>query len=153
MKNKIIELIDALREELAPNAYIKISNAVQSFSDDKPELLPFEYPVKEGYEVVTRDGRKAEQLTRFDGVSGNSPLCGVIDKVIEFWTENGKFLSSGEKSNADLFLRRVEKKVWVVEGKDHAGDFFQSICSSLKDAKNWACTDEIIYEATLKPVV
>lgn len=150
MKNKLVELIDALREELAPNAYIKISNAVQSFSDDKQELLPFEYPVKEGYEVVTGDERKVEQLHKFE-VEADFPVVGVLDGKIESWTNDGRYSATGINVIQDLFLRRVEKKVWVVEW--NCGTFSLELnynrAMSMKTDKVFKC----LYEATLKPVV
>lgn len=114
MKNKLIELIDGLREELSPNAYIKIANAIQSLPDDQPDLLPFEWPVKEGFEVVTRDGRKVVKIEFWKML--DMPVLFAVEEYSEPFTAlpDGRTCLSRE-SECDLFLRRVEKKVLVVE--------------------------------------
>lgn len=153
MKNKLIELVDGLREELTPNAYIKISNAVHSLPDDQPDVLPFQWPIPDGMEVVTRDGRKVEQLVMFKNVDYKTyyPFMGVCDKKIVSWDKDGTKQGASEY---DLFLRRKEKKVWVVASKydilNIAGIYAsKDECIKLIGGS----IDFEIYEATLKPVV
>jgi hypothetical protein len=58
---------------------------------EQPETKPFQYPALEGYEIVTRDGRKVEQLVRFEG--GIRRYAGLIEKGdIETWWEDGSFV-------------------------------------------------------------
>jgi hypothetical protein len=127
----------------------EILRVVREISE-QPDSLPFEFPVKEGYEVVTRDGRKVEQLVMMDGIT--DPLLGVIDGVLHRWDKSGS-MGNIHVGN-DLFLRRKEKKVWVVEWPDGpAGptgyqifwkfEFDRKYVENLKP-------NAIIYEATLK---
>lgn len=143
MKNKLIELVDGLREELTPNAYIKISNAVRSLPDDQPDLLPFQWPVKEGYEVVTRDGRKV-QVYEFKGAL--KPIIGLVEGngEVDTWPYDGKFAEY--ESFSDLFLRRVEKKVWVVDYNNGKYEVYENRPTE-------GVFGSTHYEVTLKPVV
>jgi hypothetical protein len=54
--------------------------------------------------VVTRDGRKVEQLTKFD--VKQYALCGIVkdDQDITTWTLSGKFIDGSDEKSKDLFL-------------------------------------------------
>lgn len=126
---------------------------------EQPDLLPFQWPLPEGMEAVTRDGRKVGQLARFEVVDNDYyPVCGALDKEVQQWTINGKYYTEGD-NDRDLFLRRVEKKVWVVEWKAHNGISGKNYFDTINEAEELCKRDEryhssaTIYEATLKPVV
>lgn len=133
----------------ASGAWNSLSFWLSQLPDDQPDLLPFEYPVKEGYEVVTRDGRKVEQLTRFDAKEEDFPLIGVLGGLVESWTFDGLYSPNASNYNgsSDLFLRRKEKKVWVVEWDN--GYTAHGKYPSFGEYNG----SKAIYEATLKLVV
>lgn len=150
-KKELLEKIKGI--EASGLRYFPVQDLLEwaeSLPDDEPTTIPFRLPVPDGYEVVTRDGRKVEQLIFFDAIG--HCIAGVVEGELEDWDIAGNYFDPPSEGKNDLFLRPIEKKAWVVEGKDHVGVFFQVLCSSLKDAKNWAGPDTIIYEATLKPV-
>lgn len=109
---------------------------------EQPETMPFQYPVLEGYEIFTRDGRKVEQLVMMDGIT--DPLLGVIDGVLHRWDKSGS-MGNIHVGN-DLFLRRVEKKVWVVEFEGTWSEIYSNYPADKIDPHNK------IYEATLKQI-
>lgn len=80
---------------------------IHSLPDDQPDLLPFQYPVPDGYEVVTRDGRKV-QVHKFEGAT--RPIVGIVvgNTATDNWYEKGMFRHDKE-TNSDLFLRLKEK--------------------------------------------
>ena len=125
-----------------------LRNDIESIPDDQPDLLPFQWPIPDGMEVVTRDGRKVEQLVRFENLAYS--YVGVIEgeMEVECWIETGEWFGTGNEN--DLFLRRKEKKVWVVEYDDEIG---VATYDSLEAARANTAKGTTIYEATLKPVV
>jgi hypothetical protein len=62
--------------------------------------------------VITRDGRKVTQLTKFD-CSFPYPLYAVIQGTLKKFTLNGLYID-GHNDNTDLFLLPQTKTVWVV---------------------------------------
>ena len=62
--------------------------------------------------VITRDGRKVTQLTKFD-CSFQYPLIAVIDGNVECFTLNGEYIL-GYNNNNELCLLPQTKTVWVV---------------------------------------
>jgi hypothetical protein len=65
-----------------------------------------------GAKVVTRDGRKVTQLTKFECLSLDS-LGGVLDNQLRTWTTQGLFIPNYGESDADLFLAVKPKRIWV----------------------------------------
>jgi len=62
--------------------------------------------------VITRDGRKVNQLTKFD-IPQDFCLAGVIDDDFYTFTCDGSF-DEDEERDYDLFLLPQTKTVWVV---------------------------------------
>lgn len=135
---------------------------------DEPALLPFQWPIPDGMDVVTRDGRKVGQLVKME--SGQSDktkveeqlrsLVGVLDGQIHTWFSHGNcarcYDGTQHSYESDLFLRRKEKKVWVVEWSDAEGNEHSQIFNEINQAFNAKKTlnlDTPIYEAALKPVL
>lgn len=116
---------------------------------DTPDLLPFQWPVPDGMEVVTRDGIKVEQLRRFEAENEDFPILGVLGGVIEGWTIDGLYApdASNNSGSFDLFLRPIERKVWVVEWPKNK--FSAQDSPPIGGDAHGAV---MIYEATLKPV-
>lgn len=138
-----------------------IQNEVESLPDDQPDLLPFQWPIKEGYEVVTRDGRKVVKIDFWDLL--DMPVLFAVEEYSEPFTAlpDGRTCLS-RQSEYDLFLRRKEKKVWVVEWPDGYLEYYPTMDHA--DRRIWSrnlpeSTDRKHggepkkYEATLKPVV
>lgn len=69
------------------------------------------------YDVVTRDGRKVEQLHKFD-VSGNYPFFGVCNDTVYNWYSNGLIWDDGELTETDLFLIPKVKEGPIVEANE-----------------------------------
>ncbi|UXO94108.1 hypothetical protein Pan5_66 [Pseudanabaena phage Pan5] len=119
---------------------------IHSLPDDKPDLLPFQWPIPDGMDVVTRDGREVEQLKHFDFEGGR--IIGVAGDTMV--TSNKYGINTFGSTHSDLFLRWKEKKVWVVEYDDEIG---VASYDSLEAAIANTAKGTPIYEATLKPVV
>lgn len=119
---------------------------INSLPDDQPDLLPFQWPIPDGMEVVTRDGRKVVKIDFWEML--DMPVLFAVDEYSEVFEAlpDGKVCLS-RQSDLDLFLRRKEKKVWVVEWPEGGIDVH-------KEFPAGSYPSEIsIYEATLKPVV
>jgi hypothetical protein len=164
---EIVEIITGhlkwLKSEVWPTEKTQtaLTRAIELLQEpDEPTRLPFRNPVPNGMEVVTRDGRKVEQLTEFKGLIdpySNYPYIGVVNGMAMMWNLNG-MEKDAEPSSLDLFLRPIERKVWVVEYEWHEGLLTMGHFNFLEDAKDSIEKDKehlksaTIYEATLKPV-
>lgn len=127
-------------------AYINsIPNSHFPLPDDQPDLLPFQWPIPEGMEAVTRDGREVEQLVRFD-MKNVYPIFGVINNNVFRWSNKGYFICQENQDKRDLFLRRKEKKVWVVDYNNGKYEVFENRPTE-------GVFGSTHYEVTLKPVV
>jgi hypothetical protein len=74
-----------------------------------------------GAPVVTRDGRKVEELHYFKNVTkGDFPIVGVIDGRLESFTESGNFNVSNI-SESDLFMAPVKVKMLAQMYFDQTG--------------------------------
>ena len=62
--------------------------------------------------VITRDGRKITQLTKFEVDNLFSTFC-IIDGILHCFTVDGMY-HNGCESKYDLFLLPQTKTVWVV---------------------------------------
>lgn len=72
-----------------------------------PSRLPFSYNLflTGKYRVETRDGRKVEQLHKFEGM--DACFLGVVNNSYLSWYENGTY-SKLEESDKDLFLIEIK---------------------------------------------
>lgn len=85
----------------------ELLSKIDQLDEPEPETIPFTWPIPAGYEPVTRDGRKVEQLVRFEGISKDVEVFrGVVDNGILSWYANGGYLFE-EEDKADLFLRKT----------------------------------------------
>jgi len=77
--------------------------------------LPFdlETALKHPERVVTRDGRKVEQLVEFKPQNDKLPVYGLLDGEIESWSIDGVFRLNRIESNCDLFLLPEVKECWL----------------------------------------
>jgi hypothetical protein len=93
----------------------------------EPELLPFEWPVPDGMEVVTRDGRDVTQLVKFE-CSTIFPFWGVLDNEVDSWQIDGG-TEYDEESTNDLFLRPAPPEMvtlWMLLYPNGNGSFFKT---------------------------
>lgn len=152
-KKELLQKINEieLKDISFANAWVELRSFINSIPNDEPTMHPFEWPVPDGYEVVTRDGRKVEQLHKFSGVK--FPVIGVMDGRLESWKDNGSY--NGLEDNAsDLFLRPIEKKVWVVNYTNSIGVKINVVCNTIRKANEIKANhfNATIYEAILKEV-
>lgn len=102
-------------------------------------LQPFdlETALKHPERVVTRDGIKVTQLTKFD--ADNYQLAGVFEMELNTWDSNGKFNTSNNNQNKyDLFLIYKIKENWVnVYILKSNGEFAVTVHDSKKDADTY----------------
>lgn len=75
-------------------------------------LQPFQFPIPEGYEVVTRSGEKVTQLTKFE-CDSITPYRGVFNGAVQSWHKHGEYAYNNE-CERDLFLRPIPRERWVV---------------------------------------
>lgn len=86
----------------------ELLSKIDQLDSPEPETIAFTWPIPEGYEPVTRDGRKVEQLVRFDGIMEHAdPFRGVVNKVVFSWHVDGIYLPLNEQHKFDLFLRKI----------------------------------------------
>lgn len=71
-----------------------------------------------GDPVVTRDGREVTQLHLFRAKDEEYPLIGVVDKQVEAFTDEGRYLNRG-RNRKDLFMAPKKLQGYVVLYKDH----------------------------------
>lgn len=66
------------------------------------------------YDVVTRDGKKIEQLHKFN-MDCSYSICGVINgnNYVAEWHKNGNYWDDGDENENDLFL--IPKEDHIVE--------------------------------------
>lgn len=65
---------------------------------------------------VTRDGRAVYSIALLSNGKGGQSLVAIIGETknaANYDTTDGRFYASGISSNADLFVRKVEKIGWV----------------------------------------
>ena len=106
--------------------------------------LPFdlETALKHPERVVTRDGRKVEQLHFFKrDTETKHPIYGILDGNVEHWNNGGNFCI-GTKSDYDLFLLPEVKECWVnvyLNSKDDIERWYliQSIMGDTSDGWNF----------------
>lgn len=137
------------KNPMAIDVYHDMRDKIFSLPDYEPTLIQFRYPVPYGYEVVTRDGRKVRQLRKFDAVG--HCLAGVVDNELEEWDITGNYFDPPSESVSDLFLRLIEKKVWLVEW----GYGKYSVIKDANELEALKCSIDYktIYEAILKPII
>lgn len=118
--------------------------------EEKTERINFKFPIPEGYEAVTRDGRKVLNPTCFEGLL--QPIIALIEGSdgVDSWNIEGSFLTSKE-SDADLFLRKKGKKEYIVEYASGHRSLYDLSLDKLKFWKE-ANPSGKIYEATLKDI-
>lgn len=89
-----------------------------------------------GEPVVTRDGRKINDLHYFYTLTRDCKLYGVINNSIMAWTNEGHWLSTGVEQPEDLFM--ADKERWAnlywddISFKAYIGD---TIYSTEEEAK------------------
>lgn len=97
-------------------------------------LQPFQYPVPEGFEVVTRSGEKVTQLTKFE-CNNIYPVIGVLsNNLIQSWTHEG-FCSDQVPQNNDLLIRPIPRERWVVVVERAGSNWAAGIEESEKNAE------------------
>ena len=89
------------------------------------KLKPFDLEAAlRGEPVVTRDEKPVTQVTKFN-TNSHYPIVAVIDKKLEFFTENGHYHPDGKTNSSDLFMaiEIVKKEGWI--------NLYQSDCETL----------------------
>lgn len=156
IKEQIVEKMKELGGDTRSTWYKSWDNLKQfilSLPDsqpDEPTHLPFQSPIPNGFEVVTRDGREVGQLVSYSG-NGFAGIINGFDGVYT-WREDGRDFGQDIRE-FDLFLRRKEKKVWVVE---HSSGMLSAMPYEERErVDKWleGTPKAKLYEATLKPVV
>lgn len=89
-----------------------------------------------GKPVITRSGEEVTQLVLFK-VDGDSPLVGVVGKVIKSYAKEGNWLP-GKDSSYDLFMKPTKKSGWVAVLKFANGQVVmaETIHKTKQDAEN-----------------
>jgi hypothetical protein len=78
-------------------------------------MRPFNLDLWEaGEPVITRNGQKVEQLTKFD-LGHKFMLAGVVDETFLLWEIDGSYFHDSEKSNFDLFHPDTRRFVLLVD--------------------------------------
>ena len=77
--------------------------------------LPFdlETALKHPERVVTRDGRKVQELHQFKASHVKQTLYGVVNNTINCWSNDGRYSTTNTESDYDLFLLPEVKECWV----------------------------------------
>jgi hypothetical protein len=78
------------------------------------DLKPFDLEAAlRGEPVVTRDGRPVTQLHLFKDTTCNLPLIGVVNHLLQNFTEEGKYIFAEDDSRHDLFMAPKKKKLFI----------------------------------------
>ena len=97
-------------------------------------LQPFQWPVPENMEVVTRSGEKVTQLTKFDTVMGEN-IVGVLEGMLYSWNMDGILKATLGRGGCDLFLRPIPRERWVVVVERNGSNWVAAIEESEKNAE------------------
>ena len=98
-------------------------------------MRPFNIELwKAGEPVITRDGRKIEQLTYFENVTETEfKLMGVVDGQFQSWKLNGQYAKFEEHDDLDLL--HPEPEMWVNVYQNHDLRCTGGIIDSKKEAE------------------
>jgi hypothetical protein len=111
----------------------------------KENYLPFdlETALKHPEKVVTRDGEKVTQLTKFEART-DYPLRGVIGDKLNDWSIEGVYYLNLGKNKNDLFLLPEVKTCYLnIYQLKSNGDFSVTLHDSHEEAVvNWQKTTE-----------
>jgi len=93
----------------------------------------------EGKPVITKNGKKVTQITKFNNVK-TLPycICGVVEGSLESWSIEGKYHHSHE-SQLDIYMAEESKTIWINVWK-HVKD--GSLSASIHSRKD-KCDNEI----------
>lgn len=102
-------------------------------------MRPFNLELwKAGEPVITRDGRKIEQLTYFDNISSCYKFYGTLEGDVYAWTFEGKKWDFEYDNDDILDLFHPEPEMWVNAYKEGDSIYFSSVYKSQKDAEDGA---------------
>lgn len=106
-----------------------------------------------GKPVCTRSGKPVTQLTRFDENSHKYKVYGVLEGLIQCWTDKGIFNinSNDEADENGLMMATVTKTGWIaryVKDDNHFinGIIFDSLQQVKEVCKNAVSYHEITWE-------
>jgi len=101
-----------------------------------------------GEPVVTRDGRKINDLHFFHTLTRDCKLYGVINNSINAWTHEGKWLSTGVEQPEDLFMAEPEKWINVYYSEEREQAWCGGVYEYEKEAKE--NSKKANYQTTIK---
>jgi hypothetical protein len=103
-----------------------------------------------GAKVVTRDGREATQLTRFNDI-GYKAIYGVVGGYVYCWDDIGEY-DVHEINNLDLFLVAEPKRVWVNVFQNKYGDLYTGKTDYESKEMAIRCKDNMDREQYIKTI-
>jgi hypothetical protein len=89
----------------------------------------------EGKPVITRDGKKVTQITKFDDVTITKySICGVVEGSLENWNINGEYnVMKDTIDSLDLFMAEETKTIWINVWKHFKDGSLSASVHSRKD--------------------
>lgn len=132
------------------NAYREVIAQINTLLQPESDTMPFQFPVPDGWRVVTRVGMDIMKLTDFVTKNGKG-YAGVLNGHLKTWYSDGQHYSD-KPSDYDLVLRRIQPKtrtVWVV--KKHIKNQY-TLTGAWYNSSICAATVDNIDESNLIPV-
>ena len=104
-----------------------------------------------GEPVVTRDGKKVTQITKFDNVTITKySICGVVEGSLENWSIEGKYHHTLE-SQFDIYMAEESKTIWINVWKDVKDGSLSASIHSRKDKCDMEI-DELLSHTLVKTI-
>jgi len=126
-KQQLKEWVNELSNlSVSPHAKMEIISKIDQLSEPEPEKIPFQFPVPDGYEAYTREGRKVTQLVKFEGIDSLENIRGVINQGLYSWYSDGRY-RKGQDHYLDLLLRKISPEmvtVWLNYYGDNLGGVY-----------------------------
>jgi len=103
-------------------------------------MKPFDLEAaKRGEPIQTRDGRPVRFIAHVPNAYLNQRVVVLMDRAIQFTSENGYFISDEEKSSWDLVMAPRKRTVWVNLYRPRDYDYLcQNMPASAYDNENEA---------------
>lgn len=102
----------------------------------------------EGKPVITRDGRKVEQIKYFENVEIDFPVFAVICGQLDCFTIDGNYsIPENDLNPKNLFMKPQTKTMWMAYQKiDSTGSCDTTALFSSKEDLNYSWAKELGWE-------
>jgi hypothetical protein len=105
----------------------------------------------EGKPVITKNGKKVTQITKFDNVTITKySICGVVEGSLENWSIEGKY-NLTHQSEFDIYMAEEKKTIWINVWKHVKDGSLSASIHSRKDKCDMEI-DELLSHTLVKTI-